>query len=135
MPSKLKKIPKVDVVDDAATNAIFVRYFLSVGLHSERGLEYHSAAWRASFLVKFGRSPYRREAWLTVRAAIRQLIPGWVFDAMDAHFITGNAEHFTSGLDHETKQAMLAAIHKHTKQEAALLKPPEGIASDINPLD
>ena len=71
MPSKLRKIPKIDVQDDAAANAIHIRYFCSIGLASESGLPYHSPQWRASFLIKFGRPAYRREAWLNVRKLAR----------------------------------------------------------------
>lgn len=97
-------------IDDSAEAAeVFVRYFLSIGLHNESA-RHGTPANRAAFRVKFGRPEYRREAWLQVRDALRELIPGWVFEELDQHFTHGTALGFTKAFDLDTCRRMRAAV-------------------------
>ncbi len=129
MPSRLKKVHKVSADDTAVSKEIFIRYFSSLGLHSERDLEYHSPAWHSAFRVKFGKSEFRRQAWAQVRAAMRGLLPAEVFVRLDTYFSDGESLHFTTGFTTDEKFAMQAAI---TKQRAALLKQPNDLGQTID---
>ena len=86
-----------------SAEAIFVRYFCSIGLACESGLTYHSPEWHSAFKVKFGKPEFRKQAWAMVRSTVRQLMPSEVFVQMDAYFSDGEGLHFTNGFSNADK--------------------------------
>jgi hypothetical protein len=95
--------------EGAEVENIYKRYFLSIGLACET-VPHGTPEWRAAFQIKFGRPAYRRAAWLQVRDALREMVPAWVYEAMDDHFSRGTALHFTQGFSNDAKRKMLAAV-------------------------
>lgn len=100
---------QVQLPDGAEVAAIHVRYFVSVGLANEQ-VKPKTPEGRAAFAVKFGKPEYRREAWLQVRDDLRELVPAWVYEAMDENFTHGPALHFTQAFDLDTRRRMRDAV-------------------------
>jgi len=112
MPAKIRKVPRTIKSDDAEVRAVHTRYFATLGQTYGRVEPYGGPAWRADFAIKWGKSSYRRTAWLDVRETVKGKMPGSVFKVLDEHFTDGAGERFLTAFSVEERERMQTAMRK-----------------------
>ncbi len=101
--SKMKRLYKANIEADAAIKAIYISYFVSIGLNSGSNHEFESAEYKADFAIKFGRNDYRRAAWLGVRDEVEKQVSAPVYSTLNTLFAFGSAARFIEAFDYKTR--------------------------------
>ncbi len=102
--SKIKRLYKANIQADNAIKAIYISYFVSLGLNSGSNHALECAEHKADFAIKFGSNEYRRAAWLAVCDEVGKQAPATVYSILNEHFAYGSAARFIEAFDYKTRQ-------------------------------